>query len=192
MPSPVVELLAALDSGLQSLGIRWYLFGAQAAIVHGAARLTADVDATIDAGEHSTAELANALSRYGFEPRVEDIEEFVARTRVFPAIHRTTQMGVDLVLAGTGIEELFLQRSERRTIEGIQIPVASPEDIVAMKILAGRSKDLDDVSAIAAAQGNALDLTLIRNTLRDLEAALDRSDLVPALERVLARGDGSE
>jgi len=57
MPSPVVELLAALDSGLRSLGIRWYLFGAQAAIVHGAARLTADVDATIDAGEHSMTQV---------------------------------------------------------------------------------------------------------------------------------------
>jgi hypothetical protein len=105
MPSPVVELLAGLDTALQSLGIRWYLFGAQAAIVHGAARLTADVDA--------------------------------------------------------------------------------------MKVLAGRDKDLDDVSAIATAQGPALDLEVIRKTLRDLEIALDRSDLIPLLERVLSRGGKS-
>jgi hypothetical protein len=192
MASPVVELLAALDSALQSLGIRWYVFGAQAAIVHGAARLTADVDATIDVGEHSVAELTRALSRRGFEPRIDDVDEFVARTRVFPAIHRATQMGVDLVLAGTGIEELFFERSQRHVMEGVKIPVASPEDVVAMKVLAGRNKDLDDVSAIVAAQGSALDLTLIRDTLRDLETALDRSDLVRLFEAVLARGERSD
>ena len=31
-----------------ALGARWHLFGAQAAIVHDAARLTADVDVTVD------------------------------------------------------------------------------------------------------------------------------------------------
>ena len=47
MPSPVAELLRDLASSLDALGIRWYVFGAQAAIVHGAARLTADVDVTV-------------------------------------------------------------------------------------------------------------------------------------------------
>jgi hypothetical protein len=41
-------VLSALETALQSLSLRWYLFGAQAAIVHGSSRLTADVDATID------------------------------------------------------------------------------------------------------------------------------------------------
>ena len=44
MPSPVAEVLAALVACFHSLGVRWYLFGAQAAIYHGVARLTADVD----------------------------------------------------------------------------------------------------------------------------------------------------
>ncbi len=42
MPSPVSpigELLAAVRAALEPLGIRWYLFGAQAAILYGAARL---------------------------------------------------------------------------------------------------------------------------------------------------------
>ena len=47
MRSPVADLLADLSHALEGLGVRWYLFGAQAAIVHGAARLTADVDVTV-------------------------------------------------------------------------------------------------------------------------------------------------
>jgi hypothetical protein len=47
MPSPVGELLADLAAAFQQRRVDWYLFGAQAAILHGAARLTADVDVTV-------------------------------------------------------------------------------------------------------------------------------------------------
>lgn len=36
MPSPFAELLADLSACLSMLGARWYLFGAQAALVHDA------------------------------------------------------------------------------------------------------------------------------------------------------------
>ncbi|MGH8119987.1 MAG: hypothetical protein ACRESK_05160 [Gammaproteobacteria bacterium] len=40
------ELYRALQSAFDSLNIPWFLFGAQAAILYGAARLTAAVDVT--------------------------------------------------------------------------------------------------------------------------------------------------
>ena len=46
MPSPIGDVLAELRACFDSLGVRWYLFGAQAAIHHGVARLAADVDVT--------------------------------------------------------------------------------------------------------------------------------------------------
>lgn len=54
MRSPIADLLAALASAFDTLGMSWYLFGAQAAIVYGVARLTADVDVT-DAGGRARA-----------------------------------------------------------------------------------------------------------------------------------------
>lgn len=72
MRSPVVELLGDLDGALGGLGLRWYLFGAQAAILHGAARLTADVDATVDARGVDTGRLLTALSSCGFSARSDD------------------------------------------------------------------------------------------------------------------------
>ena len=44
----------------------WYLFGAQAAIFHGAARLAAGVDITVDPGTRTAGELAMALGAAGF------------------------------------------------------------------------------------------------------------------------------
>jgi len=185
--SPFAELLSALAAALRKLGVRWFLFGAQAAIVHGAARLTADVDVTVELGELSTRTLMSALDDAGFVLRVKDAGDFAERTRVLPARHRRSGIDVDVVLAGPGPEQLFLERAVRRRIEGILVPVASAEDLVAMKILAGRPKDLEDVAEVVAAQGHALRIKRVRATLRSLQAALGQSDLLATFEAVLVR-----
>jgi hypothetical protein len=185
--SPLADLLADLARVLAARRVRWYLFGAQAAILHGAARLTADVDVTIDAGDQPRTDIVRALAAAGFELRVRDAEGFVERTSVLPLVHAPSRIPVDLVIAGPGLEELFLGRVERRTIGGIEIPVVGAEDLVAMKVLAGRSKDLEDAAAVIRARGRTLDLELVRTTLRLLEQALDRGDLLPELERVRTR-----
>jgi len=184
--SPVAELLAAFAAAADRLGARWYLFGAQAALLYGAARLTADADVTIDLGARPTSELVDALASSGFDLRIPDVDEFVERTRVVPLVHRATGMPLDVVLAGPGIEELFLARARPRAVDDVTVPVASAEDVVVMKVLAGRAKDLDDATAILAAN-EELDLAAVRSTLRLLEQALDQSDLSPVLERLLVR-----
>jgi hypothetical protein len=186
MRSPLAETLAALAGALDSLDARWYLFGAQAALLYGAARLTADVDVTVQLGDRDRAELVRVLGKSGFALRVRDVDDFVARTRVLPLLHRASGMPVDVVLAGPGLEELFLKRRRRRTIDGVSVPVASPEDMVVMKVLAGRGKDEDDAVAILAAQ-RRLKLERVRQTLATLERALDQSDLRPRFEALLRR-----
>jgi hypothetical protein len=190
MPSPLAELLGALARVFQRLALRWYLFGAQAAIVHGAARLTGDVDATVDLGGLTTQALLAALEAEGFRPRVPDVDGFVERTRVVPLEHVSSEMPLDLVLAGPGLEELFLQRAQEHTVESIAIPVACAEDVVAMKILAGRAKDIDDVVAILAAREGELQIELIRDTLKLLEQALAQSNLLPLFEQARQRVRG--
>ena len=71
------------------------------------------------------------------------------------------------------------------------VPVASAEDIVVMKILAGRQKDLDDVTSIVGTNV-ALDVGYVRETLAILERALAQSDLLPALDAALAQVEPSD
>jgi hypothetical protein len=123
------------------------LFGAQAALLYGAARLTADADVTVDLGTRPTRELVDLLAASGFDLRVPDADDFVARTRVVPLVHRGTGMPIDVVLAGPGMEDLFLARARPHTVDDVTVPVASAEDVIVMKILAGRAKDHDDVEA---------------------------------------------
>ena len=181
---PVADVLADLRRALDGAGLRWFLFGAQAAILHGVARLSADVDITVELGARPTHDLVEALTRGGFELLVPDAG-FVEATRVMPFAHRASRMPVDVVLAGPGLEEQFLARAEIRKIGGVAIPVVSVEDLITMKILAGRPRDLEDVAGVARAHRQDLDLRQIRATLRLLEGALDRADLVTEFDRIL-------
>jgi hypothetical protein len=187
MRSPVADLLADLAAALTDAGVPWYLFGAQAAILHGSARLTADVDVTVRLAESmSHGALATQIERHGFERRIAD-RAFVERTQVIPFVHRATSLPLDVVVAGPGIEDQFFERVVTRDIEGVGVRLASVEDVVVMKVLAGRPKDLDDVHAILCAQGGTLDATYIRNTLGFLEEALGQSDLRPTFEQAVTR-----
>ena len=183
---PLAELLGDLARALGLLGVRWYLFGAQAAILHGVARLTADVDVTVSLGARTPGDLVAALVDAGFDPRVDEIATFAEAMHVVPMVHRASRIPVDLVLAGPGLEERFLSRAEERKLAGVRIPVAAAEDLVAMKLLAGRAKDLEDVAAILRLRGGRLRVGTVRETLELLESALERRDLLPAFERLRA------
>lgn len=189
MRSPVVDLLADAAAAFREAGVPWYLFGAQAAILHGAARLTADVDVTVRLPSAVTAiALTDVFRRHGFDPRF-DTPAFTERTRVVPFVHRLTVIPLDVVLGGPGLEDVFLERARSRDVDGVTIPVASAEDLIVMKILAGREKDLEDVRAVIAAQGPSLDAGYLRDTLGSLEGALGQSDLLPAFESALHRAN---
>ena len=171
------QLLAAVRDVLAGWGDRWYLFGAQAVILWGKPRLTADVDITVRLEPENVKGFCADMERAGFQLRVRDPESFIARTRVLPFLHQPTQLPLDIVLAGPGLED----------IEGVSVPVIAPEDLVAIKILAGRPKDIEDARSVLAERAGTLDKEQIPSTLSALEQALSQSDLLPRFEEELAR-----
>lgn len=181
------ELLAALAEVLRARGTRWYLFGAQAVIIWGAPRMSADVDVTVEIAPEEADGFVAHMEEAGFELRISDVDEFVARTRVLPFLHLKTEIPLDVVLAGPGLEELFLDRVREVEVAGTPMPVISPEDLIVTKILAGRPKDIDDVRGILRERQPSLNLDLIRETLGLLDQALDRSDLSTLLEAELQK-----
>lgn len=178
------DVLHDVAGAMRELGVRWYVFGAQAAIVWGSPRLSSDVDVTVE--YVNPEKIAQTFDRHGFAIVTKD-PEFVRRTRVIPLVHRRSRMPVDLVLAGPGLEDEFLARAVMRNVGGRRIPFLSPEDLVVTKILAGRAKDLEDVRAVLSSRRAELDVERIRTLLALLEEALTRSDLVTQFESAWER-----
>jgi len=177
-----LELLTAAAPVLARWG-RWYVFGAQAVIAYGVPRLSADVDVTLALVPDAPEQFARDMQAAGFSPRVED-PDFIRRTRVMPFVHLATAMPIDIVLAGSGLEEEFLDRARVLDVGGSAVPFIDPSDLIIAKVLAGRPKDIDDASAVWRLHHLEMDSDRIRRTLRLLEEALAQSDLVSTFDKI--------
>jgi hypothetical protein len=166
------------------------VFGAQAVIAYGVPRLSADVDVTVRLVPDEPERFVRDMEAAGFAMRVDD-PEFVRRTRVLPFVHLATAMPLDVVLAGSGLEDTFLGRARSIDFGGGTFPLIAPEDLVIAKVLAGRPKDIEDATGIWRLHGKSLDAGQILRTLGLLEAALGQSDLRPCFESIRQRARGS-
>lgn len=177
-----LELLTALAPVLARWG-RWYVFGAQAVIAYGVPRLSADVDVTLALVPDAPERFAREMEAAGFELRVHD-PDFVRRTRVMPFVHLATAMPLDIVLAGSGLEDEFLDRAVVTDVGGVVVPLIDLADLIIAKVLAGRPKDVEDAAGLWRRHRRELDAERIRRTLRLLEEALAQSDLVATFEAI--------
>ncbi len=187
MQPAALDLLEALAAVLDRWG-RWYLFGAQAVVAYGVPRFSADVDVTVKLEPEDPERFSRDMEAGGFQLRVDDVDDpdFVRRTRVMPFVHVATGMPLDVVLAGSGLEDEFLTRAAAADIAGISVPLIHLDDLLIAKILAGRPKDIEDARTLWRLHGPRVDRRRIRRLLRLLEEALGQSDLLSAFEAVAA------
>jgi len=180
---------AALSDLVRALEAEpWCIIGAQAAITYGATRATQDIDLNVVAGKEQFARIYSLMQSAGFVPRIADALLFAMQTRVLLLRHEASQIDIDLVLAGPGLEAIFVERAVHCAMFGLSLPVLCVDDLVACKIFAGRPQDLADVREVLSR--TAVDSERICATLRLLEQALDRSDLVQvflSMQAALAR-----
>jgi len=178
--SALGDTLAALASVFDARQLGWYVFGAQAVAVRGSPRATQDVDVTVAVERPELRGVVAELEAAGLAMRYPDqYEQLLTAGAVVPLTH-ASGMEVDLVVAGSGLEQLALKRAERVVIEGTSVPVAHATDLVVMKVLAGRGKDLDDVRALLAS--GDVDIPEATDLLGQLEQALGESGLVAELQ----------
>ena len=173
------------DLAAACAGIEWCLIGAQAAIVYGSRRSTQDIDISVMIEEALWPDFLDTLQRFGFIPRRENALVFAQNTRVLLMRHVETKVPIDLVLAGPGLEALFLERARNIEILGTAMRVLAPEDLIASKLLAGREHDIDDIRAVIAHQPD-LNIDQLNELLTMFESALDRSDLHSTLKHIFA------
>jgi hypothetical protein len=155
-------------------------------VAYGVPRLSADVDITLRLTPDSPERFVEDMRAAGFELRVDD-PEFVRRSRVLPFVHIASGMPLDVVLAGSGLEDEFLARVRFLDIEGLRVPTIDPGDLIIAKVLAGRPKDLGDARGLWRARGEELDAARIESILKLLEEALGQSDLTPAFDAIRRR-----
>jgi hypothetical protein len=177
----------ALTRELRHARLKWFVFGAQALVARGLPRATQDLDLTVDAGELDAPKLLRVLGRAGLTLRHALDDDFVEQTRVLPMLHAASSLPVDVVLAGPGLEQAQLARAQTCLLARTPVPVIELNDLVVVKVLAGRGKDLEDVASLLRARPAGLSVEVIRARLREIEQALDDSTLVRQFDALQTR-----
>ncbi len=170
------DALQAIGRAMKRVKARWYLFGAQAVLLHGAPRTTQDIDVTV-LTELSTPRLVEALRPSQIFPRIDDAA-FFEQTRVIPCEHRPSGWNIDIVLGGPGLEELIAREATTHKLGGVSVPLLRVEHLLVLKVLAGRPQDLADVSSLLALPGKKIDRAEVRSLLAALQTGLEEDRLV--------------
>lgn len=133
------------------------IVGGIAAVLHGSARLTRDLDIAFDASRENLERLGAVLS--ALSPRLrgaEDVEGFVPDVdalRRVELLTLTTDLGdLDLLASPPGAPgyAALRDRAEVFSIGGLEARVSAIEDLLSMKRAAGRIKDQADVAELEA------------------------------------------
>ena len=149
-PEPILRALV-------QRGVDFVVIGGIAAVLHGSARLTYDLDLCFAPDAANLSALGDVLVALGARLRgVDDAVPFVpdaATLRRVEVLTLATAAGdVDVLArpAGAPSYEALRRRADRYEIGSFSVLVASVEDLIAMKRAAGRPKDLADVAELEA------------------------------------------
>jgi len=143
--SSLLEPLAALQRLISRFDGRGMIIGGIAASLLGKPRLTADLDAIILLSVRQIPELMDAAGREGFEPRLQDAAGFARANRVLLLRHKKSGTDVDISLGILPFEVEAVERSQIFKAGGLYIRLPKPEDLIILKGVAHRPKDMMDM-----------------------------------------------
>jgi predicted nucleotidyltransferase len=169
---PLQTTLADAAAWLRSNSVRFALVGGLAASLRGQTRTTAAVDMIIAADAKRALALAESLDTSPFKPLFQDFRRVVETSLILPLRHRSTNIKLDLALGISGFEQQAIARAEIVEMAGVAVPVVTSEDLLIMKVLAGRPQDDQDVRGLVIAQGDRLDWKYCLRVVGELGQAI--------------------
>ena len=159
------------------------IIGGQAVLVHGESRFTNDIDVTLGVGPDRLLDVMTVARKNDWQILPENPESFVEKTMVLPCRDNDTGMRIDLVFSFTPYERNAIDRAITVRVDDSDVSIASVEDLVIHKIVAGRSRDIDDVRSVIL-KNPASDWGYVRRWLNAFEDTVDR-ELVQEFEKLL-------
>jgi uncharacterized nucleotidyltransferase DUF6036 len=167
----------------EKLGVPYAVMGGIAVRVYGIPRPRYDIDFTLAIDRDRLPQLYASVHELGYTVPEEYVGGCVDQVAGMPLVKfrlyvEGRGIDIDVFLAESHFQEQLLVRRRRAPIDAASIWFVSPEDLILLKVLAGRPRDLADVGDILFTQGQ-LDQGYMRHWAQDL-------GILDQLESVLA------
>lgn len=152
----------------------------------GEQRATDDVDLTLLTGFSGEESFVDELLAH-FPGRRPGERAAALRSRVVFLV-APNGVNIDVALGALPFEADTVERSSGWTVSpGVQLRTCSAEDLLVHKCFANRDRDWTDVEGILIRQWGKLDMKLVRLELRPLTELKEAPDVLPRLDKLIAR-----
>ncbi len=141
--------LQALQNLLEASQNQGVIIGGIAASLLGTPRFTADLDAVFIMSASEISGFLELAEGFGIKPRLPDAAEFARKNRVLLLRHADSGIDMDISMGALPFEIEMVERSRIREMGNIQLRLPTPEDLIILKAVAHRAKDLEDIRAIS-------------------------------------------
>lgn len=184
--APLLAPLEALQNLLTQFNDRGVIIGGIAASLLGTPRYTADLDAVFLLGVEDIPKLFQAASEQGITPRLPDAEAFARKNRVLLLRHVASGIDIDLSLGLLPFEIEMVDRSTLFEAGSIKLRLPTPEDLIILKSVAHRPKDILDIQEIIKSHPK-LDQERIEFWVKQFAEALESPDLWQDIKKLLSQ-----
>lgn len=140
MTNPIPQVAAMLEAA----GVPYAIIGAHAVNVWLEPRFTADIDVTVQAGNTEILRMKTVLAEHGFAVS----REHGTALPSGPDFIRFTAPDSDVTIEVQTAKTEFQQEVVRRATAEHGVRVATPEDLIVMKLIADRPKDAIDLAGL--------------------------------------------
>lgn len=152
----ILKLQRVVES-FNDAGVRYIVIGGWAAIIHGTARSTNDVDVVYARDADNLARIVRALAEWepylrgappGLPFRLDERTLAAGLNFTFKTVHGDLDILGEV--SGGGTYEELLPYTESATLDGLEFRVVTLERLIQLKRAAGRPKDLEVIAELQA------------------------------------------
>jgi predicted nucleotidyltransferase len=173
---PFRATIEALQRLLEKFDNRGVIIGGIAVGFLGRPRLTEDVDAMFLLSTQDIPKFLEAAKNENIQPRIPNADEFARKNRVLLLQHVPTETNIDISLGIMPFEEEMIERSIVQSTATLAVRLPSPEDLIIMKAVAHRPKDLEDIRTIVD-KNPKLDIPRIEKWVKQFADVLEMPSL---------------
>jgi hypothetical protein len=189
MPN-LIDVVVALGNIFARLQLRFAIGGALANNYWGIVRATRDVDCRISLPAIKYQAFADELNAVGCTMRDKDgrhvaitVPQLLEQVRHGKLIEcYRNRVRIELFVPAVALQDEVLRRAIPIRLRDCEIPITTAEDLILLKLVFHRVKDLQDVCGILWLQRGRLDL----DYLRYWSARTHEPDVQEELERLIA------
>lgn len=163
----------------------YLIIGGLAVGVLGEPRLTQDIDIIAVIRSQDLPGFLAKAEKEGFQFHQDEVERRIKKQGTFSITYK--DVPVDIILASTELEESALKRKRTINLFGVSTFFPTPEDLILLKIIPGRPKDLVDVESIVIRHSGKLDRSYLERWAQTISDEAEDMRIWNTLKTVLGK-----